>query len=42
MRGRLTLFMMDNFGMMLLALLIKLMYGEETVDNMKNMEWFTR
>lgn len=41
-RGRLTLFMMDNFGMMLLALLIKMLYGEDVVDDMKNMDWFTR
>ena len=41
-RGRLTLFMMDNFGMMLVALLIKMLYGEDVVDDMKNMDWFTR
>lgn len=41
-RGRLYLLIMDNFGMLLLAFLVKLMFGEETVNDIQNQSWFTR
>lgn len=41
-RGQLALALYDTLFGVLLAFLIKALFGEETVQNMKNEEWYTR
>ena len=41
-RGQIALALYDTLFGVLLAFLIKLLFGEETIQNMKNEEWYTR
>ena len=41
-RGQMALALYDTLFGVLLAFLIKILFGEETVANMKNEEWYTR
>ena len=41
-RGQLALGLYDTLFGVLLAFLIKVIFGEETIQNMKNEEWYTR
>lgn len=41
-KANLYLSLIDNFGMLIIAMLLKLMYGEETVDDLYNQDWWTR
>ena len=41
-RGQMALALYDTLFGVLLAFLIKMLFGEETVANMKNEEWYTR
>ena len=41
-RGQMAIALYDTFFAVILAFLIRLMFGEETVQNMKDEEWYTR
>ena len=41
-RGQMALALYDTFFGVILAFLVHLLFGEETITNMKNEEWYTR
>lgn len=41
-RANLYISLIDNLGMLIIAMLLKLMYGEDTVKDIKNEDWWTR
>ena len=41
-RAQLYLSLIDNLGMLFIAMLLKLLYGEETTKDLYNQDWWTR
>lgn len=41
-KANLYISLLDNFAMLIIAMLLKLMYGQETVDDIYNQDWWTR
>ena len=41
-KANLYISLIDNLGMLIIAMLLKLLYGEETVNDLYNQDWWTR